>query len=183
VITVISGMARSGTSLTMQMLNAAGFPIYWDREPNYGPANPKGYFEVIGRDWREHADVEGLLCKMEDKAVKVFPRNWDYFTDNHRYQFIYLDRDPVNIRDSQRRMLDLEQRVNEKGNPEEHLRGIIAYRRRSLRILQDYRHVIVPYEGLYTGTTQWAIADFLELTVAQRNVMWGCVDHELHHFK
>jgi hypothetical protein len=42
--------------------------------------------------------------------------------------------------------------------------------------------VIVPYEGLYTGATQWAIADFLGLTVAQRNVMWGCVDHELHHF-
>jgi hypothetical protein len=182
-ITIVSGMARSGTSLTMQMLNAASFPIYWDREPNCGPANPKGYFEVKGRDWREYSDVESLLSKMEGKATKVFPRNWDYFTESHVYQFIYLDRDPVNIRDSQRRMLELEKRRNEKGNPEEHLRAVIAYRRRSLSLLKGYRHVVVPYEGLYTGATQWAIADFLGMTLKQRNLMLECVDPELHHFK
>jgi hypothetical protein len=182
-ITVVSGMARSGTSLTMQMLNAAGFPIYWDREPNYGPANPRGYFEVSGRDWREYADIESLLGKMEGKATKVFPRNWDYFTDNHQYQIIYLDRDPVNIRDSQRRMLELEERANEKGNPEEHLRGVIAYRRRALRIVRDYRHIIVKYEDLFTGFAQTQMSDFLNLNTNQCIAMFKCVDDSLHHFK
>jgi hypothetical protein len=181
-ITVVSGMARSGTSLTMQMLNAASVPVYWDREPNYGPANPRGYFEVTGRDWREYPDMEVLLGKMEGKVTKVFPRNWDYFTDNHQYQIIYLDRNPVNIRDSQRRMLELEERKNEKGDPEEHLRGIIAYRGRALKILKEYRHVIVQYEDLYNGRAQWSIGKFLNLNTDQLRSMLDCVDVSLHHF-
>lgn len=182
-ITIVSGMARSGTSLTMQMLNAVGYPIYWDRKPNVGPANPHGYFEVKRRDWRVYTNIETLLNKMEGKATKVFPRNWDYFTDKHEYQFIYLDRDPVNIRDSQRRMLELESRKNEKGDPEEHLRAIVAYRGRALRLLCDYQHIVVPYESLFTGWAQASIALFLGLKHGSVARMLDCVDPTLHHFK
>lgn len=182
-ITIVSGMARSGTSLTMQMLKAAGLPIYWDREPNVGPANPRGYYELSVRDWRYVPDVENLLGIMEWHATKVFPRNWDYFTDAHRYQFIYLDRNPVDVRDSQRRMLELENRANEKGNPEEHLRGILAYRKRALHFLKDHDHIIVQYEELYNGVGPARIGWFLGLGKEQVVNMARCVDHSLHHFK
>lgn len=182
-ITIVSGMARSGTSLTMQMLKAAKFPIYWDREPNIGPANPLGYYEVKGRDWRVYSNIERLLNKLEDHATKVFPRNWDYFTPKHSYRFIYLDRDPVNIRDSQRRMLEVERRKSDKGSPAQHLRAITAYRGRALKLLRDYEHIVVQYEDLYTGHAQWQIADFLSMTIGQENRMLKCVDTGLHHFK
>jgi hypothetical protein len=182
-ITIVSGMARSGTSLTMQMLKSAGFPIFWNRMPNFGPANPKGYYEVNYRDWRECENIEGLLAQMEGKATKVFPRNWDYFTPSHEYQIIYLDRNPINIRDSQIRMLELEQRPNEKGDPEEHLRGVMAYRRRALRMVKDYRHVVCQYEDLYNGSAQYQIAQFLGMNEAQQIQMEQCVEDGLHHFK
>lgn len=182
-ITIVSGMARSGTSLTMQMLKAASFPIYWDREPNVGPGNPRGYYETNHRDWRAYEDIEALFGKMEEHATKVFPRNWDYFTDNHDYQIIYLDRDPVNVRDSQIRMLELERRKNAKGNRDEHLRAIVAYRNRALRLVQDYRHVICQYEDLFTGAAQRQIGEFLGLNRLQVSYMMTCVDPKLHHFE
>lgn len=183
-ITIVSGMARSGTSLTMQMLKAAGFPIFWNREPNVGPGNPRGYYEVNYRDWRENPDIPAQLNLMEDHATKVFPRNWDYFTPDHEYQIIYLDRDPLNIRDSQRRMLEVERRSTiNKGNAEEHLRAIIAYRSRALKLIREYRHVICQYEDLFKGRAQKDIGRFLGLNKLQVSYMMTCVDPELQHFK
>jgi len=182
-ITVVSGMARSGTSLTMQMLKAAGFPIFWNRMPNFGPGNPKGYYEVNHRDWRVFSSIETLLGKMEDHATKVFPRNWDYFPTSHEFQIIYLDRDPVNIRDSQVRMMEVESRKMTKGNPKAHLRAIIAYRSRALKLIQGYCHVVCQYEDLFTGGAQADIGKFLDLSIAQRMRMVACVDDSLHHFK
>ena len=44
-ITVVSGLPRSGTSLTMQMLVAGGIPALSDGLRTPDENNPKGYFE------------------------------------------------------------------------------------------------------------------------------------------
>ncbi len=45
VITVVSGIPRSGTSLLMQMLRAGGMPLLTDDERAPDHDNPRGYFE------------------------------------------------------------------------------------------------------------------------------------------
>src|SRR5208283_5406120 len=44
-ITIVSGLPRSGTSLMMQMLHAGGLPVLSDDERKANIDNPKGYFE------------------------------------------------------------------------------------------------------------------------------------------
>src|ERR1700745_2175718 len=44
-ITIVSGLPRSGTSLMMQMLAAGGMPILSDGERRADVDNPKGYLE------------------------------------------------------------------------------------------------------------------------------------------
>src|SRR5246500_1454040 len=45
VITVVSGLPRSGTSLMMQMIVAGGIPALTDGPRTADENNPKGYFE------------------------------------------------------------------------------------------------------------------------------------------
>ena len=44
-IIVVSGLPRSGTSLMMQILEAAGIPILTDQKRKPDEDNPKGYYE------------------------------------------------------------------------------------------------------------------------------------------
>ena len=44
-ITVVSGLPRSGTSLAMQMLAAGGMPVLIDGERQADADNPRGYYE------------------------------------------------------------------------------------------------------------------------------------------
>ena len=44
-ITIVSGLPRSGTSLLMQMLDAGGYPVLCDDQRPPDADNPRGYFE------------------------------------------------------------------------------------------------------------------------------------------
>jgi hypothetical protein len=44
-ITIVSGLPRSGTSLMMQMLAAGGMPVLSDGERRADVDNPRGYLE------------------------------------------------------------------------------------------------------------------------------------------
>ncbi len=45
---IVSGLERSGTSLMMQMLHAAGLPVAYDDSRPADEHNPRGYFELAG---------------------------------------------------------------------------------------------------------------------------------------
>ncbi len=69
VITVVSGLPRSGTSLMMQMLAAGGIPPLTDAQRAADPSNPRGYLELeavkklkVDRSW---------LPQARGKAVKI----------------------------------------------------------------------------------------------------------------
>lgn len=82
---VVTGMRRCGTSMWMQILEAAGFPVVGDRFPldwkeALGPANPHGFFESTLRDGIYYATNpdprSGVYLHPADcelHAVKIFP--------------------------------------------------------------------------------------------------------------
>src|SRR5271157_4404079 len=94
-ITCVTAPSRSGTSLTMQMLQAAGMALAWDVLPNKSPFNPHGHYET---DW-----VRGktTLADCEGKAVKVMPFDLHRLTPDHEYRFITILRDVPSIDASQ----------------------------------------------------------------------------------
>jgi hypothetical protein len=46
VITIVSGLPRSGTSMMMRILKTGGMEILTDNEKRADEDNPKGYFEL-----------------------------------------------------------------------------------------------------------------------------------------
>ncbi len=102
-ITVVSGLPRSGTSMMMQMLAAGGLPILTDgiRPPDAN--NPHGYLEFekvksLPRD-------QSWLGAAEGKAVKIISPFLIYLPNNFDYKIIFMDRHIDAVLKSQADML------------------------------------------------------------------------------
>lgn len=102
-ITVVSGLPRSGTSLVMQMLAAGGVPILADGERAADLNNPRGYHEyapikslAAGAPWI--ADARG-------KAIKVISQLLEHLPAGESYRVLYLRRNLDEVLASQQAML------------------------------------------------------------------------------
>ena len=102
-ITVVSGLPRSGTSLMMQMLEAAGLALATDRQREADADNPKGYYELeavkgLRRDAAFLADAVGHAVKVVAPLLPSLPDDYDYCV-------VFMERDLREVLASQRAML------------------------------------------------------------------------------
>ena len=102
-ITVVSGLPRSGTSMLMQMLDAAGYPCLTDGVRKADADNPRGYFEYekvkrLRRDCSWFPEAKG-------KAVKIIAQLIPFLPSQFRYRVIFMERDISEVLTSQRKML------------------------------------------------------------------------------
>lgn len=180
-ITIVSGQARSGTSLTMQMLQRAGYPLFWDRMPNCTPINPRGHYELSNQWGFTPAD----LNKFEEHVVKIFPTRWENLTDDHAYRMIYLDRDVESIAQSQTVMFHEEARGDEiiGLTHEDMVRDAIHWRQWALDYLPSFPdRTVLQFSDLFTGAAQEQLGVYLGSTPEQIEAMKSCVEPELRHF-
>ena len=113
-ITVVSGLPRSGTSMMMQMLQAGGLPPLIDesREPDEG--NPRGYYEHekakqlrTDRSWV--AEAKGKAVKVVAQLLGALPaRTDDDPPQRLDYRIIFMERDLAEVLASQRKLLALQ---------------------------------------------------------------------------
>ena len=103
VITVVSGLPRSGTSLMMSMLEAAGIePLQDDiRKPDVD--NPKGYYE-LERVKKLESDHE-WLADAKGRSIKIVSRLITALRPGLQYKVIWMQRDFEEIVSSQLAML------------------------------------------------------------------------------
>lgn len=102
-ITVVSGLPRSGTSLLMQMLAAAGLTVAQDETRPADPDNPRGYFELAAvRGIRRDA---GFLDACVGRVVKIVAPLVLELPTRHRYRVLFIERDLAEVLASQRTML------------------------------------------------------------------------------
>jgi len=83
VITIVSGLPRSGTSLMMQMLAAGGLPVLTDGVRVADEDNPRGYFEwerirTLPRDPQLIGEAEGRVVKTISSLLRFLPPNRSY---------------------------------------------------------------------------------------------------------
>ncbi|MCK5564687.1 MAG: sulfotransferase family protein, partial [Planctomycetes bacterium] len=78
IITIVSGVPRSGTSMMMQILNAGGIEALTDNIRKADEDNPKGYyeFELVKKtkddpSWLENAG--GMVVKMIYRLIYDLP--------------------------------------------------------------------------------------------------------------
>src|SRR5438093_12066984 len=102
-ITIVSGLPRSGTSLMMQMLAAGGMSILSDGERQADLDNPRGYFE-----WERIKQLPkepGCIAEAEGKVVKVISQLLLALPAGHEYRGIFMQRPLAEGLASQEQML------------------------------------------------------------------------------
>ena len=102
-ITVVSGLPRSGTSMLMQMLEAAGYPCLTDGVRQADADNPRGYFEYE-KVKRLRRDCS-WLPEAKGKAVKIIVQLIPFLPFQFNYRVIFIERDISEVLASQREML------------------------------------------------------------------------------
>lgn len=103
VITVVSGLPRSGTSLMMNMLEKAGIPPMQDGIREADIDNPKGYYEF--EQVKKIAEDKSFLPACKGKAVKMISRLLVELPPGYVYKVIWMRRNIDEIIASQKKML------------------------------------------------------------------------------
>ena len=102
-ITIVSGLPRSGTSLMMQMLDAGGLPVLSDGERKADTDNPTGYLE-----WERIKQLPkdpSLIAEAEGKVVKVISQLVLSLPLDHEYRIVFMQRPLPEVLKSQDEML------------------------------------------------------------------------------
>ena len=107
VVTIVTGLPRSGTSLMMQLLNKSSLEILSDGIRQKDISNPEGYFELeavkgIVRDNSFLKDAEG-------KVVKIVAPLPIYLDKSLNYRIVFMRRDIEEVLRSQEKMLNKDQ--------------------------------------------------------------------------
>ena len=104
VITVVSGLPRSGTSMMMKMLEAGGLPPLTDNLRTADEDNPKGYYEFERVKQLPKGDV-AWLPDAQGKVVKVIAALLPSLPGGYHYRVIFMQRAMPEVLASQRQML------------------------------------------------------------------------------
>ena len=103
VITIVSGLPRSGTSMMMRMLEAGGLELLSDFVRAADEDNPKGYYEY--ERVKQIEDDKAWLEDARGKAVKMITALLKHLPPAYRYEVVFMRRDLGEVLASQRRML------------------------------------------------------------------------------
>ena len=182
---VVSGLPRSGTSLMMSMLDAAGVPLQTDGERKPDVDNPEGYYEWEAiRTVGAHPEI---LREAAGKAVKVVSLLLPALPARHRYKVIFMDRPIGEIAASQTRMRR-NRNASERALDAAQTTAILeAHRAEVLRGLDQSpwcETLIVDYPELVEAPEAWApkILAFLGIAATPEAIakMAGRVRPELY---
>ena len=163
-ITIVSGLPRSGTSLMMQMLVAGGMTLLADGERRADADNPRGYLE-----WeriKQLPNDPGCIAEGEGKVVKVISRLLLSLPPSHEYRVIFMQRPLPELLASQDQMLRRRGTYKEGTNPaaiaaafEKHLKEVYAW----LDSRSNFRVVSVAYHDVVNQPAEVSrkLSDFL----------------------
>jgi hypothetical protein len=167
VITIVSGLPRSGTSLMMQMLAAGGLPVLTDQYRKPDIDNPRGYCEwepvkQLPKQPQRIDQAEGRAVKIISELLFSLPRGRDY-------KLIFMERPLPEVLASQDKMLkrsgsaDLVDHASLTQAFREHMEQIVSW----LEVRKEIPVCRVGFRKLLkdsSGSAQ-TICDFLELNL------------------
>lgn len=108
---IVSGLPRSGTSLMMQMLAAAGMPVVSDAIREANDSNPKGYFEDERVKRLKSNQDKGWLNECKGQAIKIVMPILSGVPPELPQRIIFMERPAEEVVRSQRSMLKRDGKV------------------------------------------------------------------------
>lgn len=143
IVTIVSGLPRSGTSLMMSMLEAGGMDVLTDEIRTPDEDNPKGYYEFERVRQIEHD--QAWLVDAKGRAVKMIAELLKYLPPGYTYKVIFMRRTMKEILASQKRMLVRRGEPTEKVSDEEMAAMFQRYLNRVEAWLADQPNIEVMY--------------------------------------
>jgi len=104
-VVVVSGLPRSGTSMTMAMLAEGGLPCISDNVRQADEDNPNGYFEDERAKTLDTAEDTSWLCRARGKAVKIVSPLLKELPPGNEYKILFMLRDLDEVLASQKKMV------------------------------------------------------------------------------
>ncbi len=165
---LVSGVARSGTSLMMQILGAGGWHLLQDEDRPPDADNPLGYFEWEGtKHLRGKPDI---IRDAEGKVVKITSTLLTLLPNRHRYRVIFMHRPIEEIVESQFKVIARRRHKAEDAAVPEEERSAMTRRLRShldwtfehLRVSANFEVLEIDYPSLVAQPGDWVrrIAEF-----------------------
>lgn len=167
-IFVVSGLPRSGTSMMMQMLEAAGMDLVFDSERPVDENNPRGYFEFEKVKFlgKENKWLEGI----KGKAIKILFHQLQYLPAYLNYKIIFMKREMDKIIISQNKMLKSYGKPVSEEN--DHIKSVfnkeLEQIKRWLNEQENIDVLYIKYEDVLTSTNDIAkeVARFVNVEPA-----------------
>jgi predicted AlkP superfamily phosphohydrolase/phosphomutase/tetratricopeptide (TPR) repeat protein len=163
-VIVVTGLPRSGTSMMMQMLVAAGITPYTDHQRKADEDNPRGYFEHE-QATRLHHDVS-WIPSARGKAVKIVAQLLPFLPLHEEYRVVFMHRCLEEVVASQNAMLERLRRAGGNLEPEQMVRVYFQQVQRVqtwLQIQQGIDVLAVQFENtlIDPAGTAMRLANFL----------------------
>ena len=148
-ITIVSGLPRSGTSMMMRMLEAGGMEVLTDNIRKADIDNPKGYYE-FERVKKIKEDSSWLECA-KSKTFKMVSMLLYELPKDKNYKVVFMKRNIEEVLTSQRRMLERQKSVEVDVNYEKmgrlyakHLRHLVPW----LEAQENIEVIYISYNNL-----------------------------------
>jgi len=155
-VTVVSGLPRSGTSMMMRMVEASGLPVLSDAIRAANSDNPHGYYEFERVKRLRDGDVDWVK-EADGQVVKVVSALLEYLPPTCDYRVVFVQRDLDEVLASQRKMLQNRDEDRDAADEaelrrlyEEHLEHIKSWLARQPNfsvIYVDHRRMVVAPEA------------------------------------
>jgi predicted AlkP superfamily phosphohydrolase/phosphomutase/tetratricopeptide (TPR) repeat protein len=164
IITVVSGLPRSGTSLMMQLLVAAGREALTDGKRGADADNPLGYYEF--EQVLDLAKDVSWIPQARGKVVKIVAQLLPYLPRTEHYQVVFMERNLGEVIASQRAMLERQGRrgaeLDEQKLAETYVAQLTQLRKQ-IAARTELRRLTVNYNDLLTEANRIVpqVAEFL----------------------
>lgn len=142
-ITIVSGLPRSGSSMMMKMLEAGGISIVADGVRAPDADNPQGYYE--DERVKTLKETSAWLDEVEGKAVKIISHLLYNLPKTRQYKILFMKRTLEEVVASQNAMLD--RRKQERSPVSDHT--LIEFFEHHLLDVQNWLHHQKYMEVLY----------------------------------
>ena len=183
-VIVVSGLPRSGTSMAMKMLEAAGFEPFQDGIRSADEDNPKGYFEYEKVKELDKSSDKSWVRGARGKVLKVISYLLKDLPPDNDYKILFMHRHLEEVLASQAKMLACRGEKNDVSDErmteiyQVHLRDV----KKMVEARKEFAALDVHYSDVVKDSAGQAkrIAEFLGLSPDVAAKMAGQVDKELY---
>lgn len=177
-ITVVSGLPRTGTSMMMQILHKGGMDVLTDNLRKPDDNNQKGYYELEKVKYLEKDN--SWMHEAENKAVKIIAQLLFFLPSQYEYQIVFMEREIKEVMASQEKMLKNLGREDALDVDADKLANMFSQQivkvKQWLSEQSNIRTLFVPFSGLFENPDEQMnrIGKFLNQDLdleAMRNVI------------